>query len=64
MALARDQQIIRQTVLKTTAKIRDEQVFRQTILKASANVRDLQVFRQTILLRGDANIGLICFTAT
>jgi hypothetical protein len=63
--IARDEQVIRQTVLTTNAKALDEQVFRQTVLTTNASVRDLQIFRQTILMRGSAaDIALICFTAT
>jgi hypothetical protein len=65
MALARDEQVIRQTVLQTNAKARDQQVFRQTVLQTTANVRDLQIFRQTILLRSSFQpLTTICFVAT
>jgi hypothetical protein len=64
MPNARDEQIIRQTVLKTTAKGRDLQVFRQSVVKTTAKARDLQVFRQTILLRGSSTPAIVCFCAT
>lgn len=63
MALARDEQVIRQTVLTTNAKARDQQVFRQAVITTNAKARDLQVFRQTVCILGPSS-SLICFAAT
>ena len=64
MANARDEQIIRQTVLSTNAKARDEQVIRQTVLRTNAKARDLQVFRQAVIILGPAVPNIICFVVT
>jgi hypothetical protein len=47
MALARDEQVIRQTVLKTTAKVRDQQIFRQVVILLGPNTSSLICFTAT-----------------
>jgi hypothetical protein len=62
---ARDEQVIRQTILQADPNARDLQVMRQSIIRTTANARDLQVFRQTICLLGaSSSLYTLCYAAT
>ena len=54
---ARDEQIIRQSVVQTTAKARDEQIIRQSVVQTTAKARDVQIFRQTICVLGGTGVA-------
>jgi hypothetical protein len=51
---ARDEQVIRETLLQSTPHVRDEQIVRESLIQLNPNVRDLQIFRETLLIRGTA----------
>jgi hypothetical protein len=51
MANARDEQVIRETVLQGNPNLRDHLVFREAIILTVAQVTDFQVFREAIILR-------------
>lgn len=55
----RDEQIIRESVIRANPHVRDGQVFRESVIRILVHARDVQVFRETIIKRTGATARFI-----